>query len=105
MQGYQRKPPRRRGFRDLRRGPRGARRGHGARYAWTPLGDVAEWLRSGLQSRLHRFDSGRRLMRDCGGFGGGVAVSGPLAKSLDADRQLIEPRFIDVLDAVVSTLA
>src|SRR3712207_7127606 len=22
---------------------------------------VAEWLRSGLQSRLHRFDSGRRL--------------------------------------------
>jgi hypothetical protein len=27
---------------------------------WLP-GDVAEWLRSGLQSRLHRFDSGRRL--------------------------------------------
>ncbi len=26
-----------------------------------PLGAVAEWLRSGLQSRLHRFDSGRRL--------------------------------------------
>jgi hypothetical protein len=26
-----------------------------------PPGDVAEWLRSGLQSRLHRFDSGRRL--------------------------------------------
>jgi hypothetical protein len=26
-------------------------------------GDVAEWLRSGLQSRLHRFDSGRRLER------------------------------------------
>src|SRR3954466_10823954 len=25
------------------------------------LGAVAEWLRSGLQSRLHRFDSGRRL--------------------------------------------
>ena len=24
-------------------------------------GDVAEWLRSGLQSRVHRFDSGRRL--------------------------------------------
>ena len=24
-------------------------------------GAVAEWLRSGLQSRLHRFDSGRRL--------------------------------------------
>jgi hypothetical protein len=24
---------------------------------------VAEWLRSGLQSRLHRFDSGRRLYR------------------------------------------
>jgi hypothetical protein len=26
-------------------------------------GDVAEWLRSGLQSRLHRFDSGRRLAK------------------------------------------
>jgi hypothetical protein len=26
------------------------------------VGDVAEWLRSGLQSRLHRFDSGRRLL-------------------------------------------
>ena len=25
-----------------------------------PLGALAEWLRSGLQSRLHRFDSGRR---------------------------------------------
>jgi hypothetical protein len=24
---------------------------------------VAEWLRSGLQSRLHRFDSGRRLYK------------------------------------------
>src|SRR3954469_18283753 len=24
-------------------------------------GAVAEWLRSGLQSRVHRFDSGRRL--------------------------------------------
>ncbi len=23
---------------------------------------MAEWLRSGLQSRLHRFDSGRRLL-------------------------------------------
>jgi hypothetical protein len=28
-------------------------------------GDVAEWLRSGLQSRLHRFDSGRRLTDGC----------------------------------------
>ena len=26
-------------------------------------GDVAEWLRSGLQIRVHRFDSGRRLHR------------------------------------------
>jgi hypothetical protein len=25
---------------------------------------VAEWLRSGLQSRLHRFDSGRRLLAE-----------------------------------------
>jgi diketogulonate reductase-like aldo/keto reductase len=35
--------------------------------AWRALrclphpGAVAEWLRSGLQSRVHRFDSGRRL--------------------------------------------
>src|SRR5690242_4404877 len=27
-------------------------------------GAVAEWLRSGLQSRVHRFDSGRRLWSD-----------------------------------------
>jgi hypothetical protein len=27
---------------------------------------VAEWLRSGLQSRVHRFDSGRRLARNLG---------------------------------------
>ena len=26
-----------------------------------PSGAVAEWLRSGLQSRVHQFDSGRRL--------------------------------------------
>ena len=26
-------------------------------------GDVAEWLRSGLQIRVYRFDSGRRLQR------------------------------------------
>src|SRR3954468_6189702 len=30
------------------------------------LGAVAEWLRSGLQSRLHRFDSGRRLALQSG---------------------------------------
>src|SRR4051812_42236594 len=29
-------------------------------------GDVAEWLRSGLQSRVHRFDSGRRLLNKAG---------------------------------------
>ena len=28
---------------------------------FNPSGALAEWLRSGLQSRLHRFDSGRRL--------------------------------------------
>src|SRR3954469_6930784 len=27
-----------------------------------PPGAVAEWLRSGLQSRVHQFDSGRRLL-------------------------------------------
>src|SRR3954454_21186545 len=29
---------------------------------------VAEWLRSGLQSRLHRFDSGRRLSLQAGSW-------------------------------------
>lgn len=33
---------------------------------------MAEWLRSGLQSRLLRFESGRRLQRDRGVFGAGV---------------------------------
>jgi hypothetical protein len=33
------------------------------RYARTP-GAVAEWLRSGLQSRVHRFNSGRRLQSE-----------------------------------------
>jgi mannose-6-phosphate isomerase-like protein (cupin superfamily) len=31
------------------------------RYARSPRGALAEWLRSGLQSRLRRFESGRRL--------------------------------------------
>jgi hypothetical protein len=31
-----------------------------------PDGALAEWLRSGLQSRLHRFDSGRRLSQSDG---------------------------------------
>jgi hypothetical protein len=35
--------------------------GAGGRLGYALLGDVAEWLRSGLQSRVHRFDSGRRL--------------------------------------------
>src|SRR3954447_6497585 len=45
-------------------------RGDAPRLPTAPLalrlvrGDVAEWLRSGLQSRLHRFDSGRRLFAD-----------------------------------------
>ena len=35
------------------------------------IGDVAEWLRSGLQIRVRRFDSGRRLHRpSLKGFGG-----------------------------------
>ena len=33
----------------------------GGECARTILGAVAEWLRSGLQSRVHRFDSGPRL--------------------------------------------
>ena len=39
---------------------------------WTRSGDVAEWLRSGLQSRLHRFDSGRRLYWVCRAFVAGA---------------------------------
>src|SRR5207344_2804871 len=42
-------------------------------------GALAEWLRSGLQSRLHRFDSGRRLsclqMGVCCGGNGLFTVS------------------------------
>ena len=38
----------------------GARLGR-LKLACSHSGAVAEWLRSGLQSRLHRFDSGRRL--------------------------------------------
>ena len=30
-------------------------------YSIAPWGDVAEWLRSGLQIRVRQFDSGRRL--------------------------------------------
>jgi hypothetical protein len=37
------------------------------RTAWVravcPQGDVAEWLGTGLQNPLHRFNSGRRLFR------------------------------------------
>ena len=36
----------------------------GARYPLPAPGAVAEWLRSGLQSRLLRFESGRRLQPD-----------------------------------------
>jgi hypothetical protein len=32
-----------------------------SRLIFSGRGALAEWLRSGLQSRLHRFDSGRRL--------------------------------------------
>ena len=34
-------------------------------------GDVAEWLRSGLQIRVRRFDSGRRLQRSFKGLKSG----------------------------------
>ncbi len=54
-----------------------------ARYAMQPHGDVAEWLRSGLQSRLHRFDSGRRLYWAFEGFWTGIA---PIAEAVDRHR-------------------
>ena len=40
-----------------RRGPGLAR----PRVRWAPLGALAEWLGTGLQNLVHRFDSGRRL--------------------------------------------
>ena len=61
-------------FGDVRADFSGGTRPHLTGLSWIPLdsqrpdtllgilGDVAEWLRSGLQSRLHRFDSGRRLL-------------------------------------------
>ena len=36
-------------------------RGRGFEPRLPLTGDVAEWLGSGLQNRLHQFDSGRRL--------------------------------------------
>jgi hypothetical protein len=38
-----------------------------------PHGDVAEWLRSGLQNRLPRFNSGRRLHK-INGLAGALGV-------------------------------
>jgi hypothetical protein len=53
-----------------------------ARYAWRLPGDVAEWLRSGLQSRLHRFDSGRRLHKNPANAGtSGLRNRAPLTNS------------------------
>jgi hypothetical protein len=56
-------------------------------------GDVAEWLRSGLQSRLHRFDSGRRLSRVLMGWRGGSSAKGELgeghAKSTDTPVEVL----------------
>ena len=31
--------------------------------SWSSRGDVAEWLGTGLQNPLHRFNSGRRLLK------------------------------------------
>ncbi len=58
-------------------------------------GDVAEWLRGGLQSRLHRFDSGRRLERDRAPFSGGIAHE-PESKALNGRGQLVERRVSEV---------
>jgi decaprenylphospho-beta-D-erythro-pentofuranosid-2-ulose 2-reductase len=41
------------------------------------LGDVAEWLRSGLQSRVHRFDSGRRLSVSAPSRGSAASITPP----------------------------
>src|SRR5687767_13114061 len=74
-------------------------------------GAVAEWLRSGLQSRVHRFDSGPRLLtRTClitgGGSGIGLRLSQLLAgrgeRVVALDRVLpagTEGFEVDVTDA------
>jgi hypothetical protein len=51
---------------------------------------VAEWLRSGLQSRLHRFDSGRRLLLD--------------AAQLRRYRHLLLGLYLDPRDPAAKTL-
>ncbi len=45
-------------------------------------GALAEWLRSGLQSRLHRFDSGRRLRLKQAINGMGKPYSAPFSERL-----------------------
>ena len=40
---------------------RNRRNGYGLSLGWGARGDVAEWLGRGLQSLVHRFESGRRL--------------------------------------------
>jgi hypothetical protein len=56
------------------------------------LGAMAEWLRSGLQSRVHRFDSGWRLSHRSRSGPGGIAqpVSGDPSRgkrNLDGRRE------------------
>src|SRR3954471_18929961 len=54
-----------------------------------PPGAVAEWLRSGLQSRVHRFDSGRRLWRN-------LTAGGPRPRRAGgAERGLCRPRRLE----------
>src|SRR4029079_6163320 len=66
-----------------RRGGRDRRIATGTRTRYTaPRGDVAEWLRSGLQIRAHRFDSGRRLQ----------SVRSPWAARFDAGGNMIPLR-------------
>ena len=50
------------------------------------LGDVAEWLRSGLQSRLHRFDSGRRLSASRPDYSRDVGAARPGERRLGEHR-------------------
>ena len=65
---------------------------------------MAEWLRSGLQSRLHRFDSGRRLLEPLlallgalvvhvGGAAGALAPLVDLGRALDVLRGLVDVLF------------
>jgi hypothetical protein len=53
-------------------------------------GALAEWLRSGLQSRLHRFDSGRRLRESPAPAGSFLEPTGEIECCEEAMGEVVE---------------